>query len=52
MSLKSPYGYLTKKAVWYLHVGTSKDIEEAKANRDEYRKLKMFKDAWLLTVHE
>jgi hypothetical protein len=46
------YGYLTNKAAWYLHMGTSKNIEEAKANRDKYRKLNTFKDAWLLTVHE
>ena len=46
------YGYLTNKAVWYIHIADSDDIEEAKAKRNKYRKMKMFKDAWLLTVHQ
>ena len=46
------YGYLTTKKAWYLYLSVSNDIEIAKAERDKYRKLKMFKDAWLLTVHQ
>jgi type IX secretion system PorP/SprF family membrane protein len=46
------YGYLTNKAVWYIHIAGSNDIEEARTKRDKYRKMKMFKDAWLLTVHQ
>ena len=46
------YGYLTNKAVWYVHIAGSNDIEEAKTKRNKYRKMKMFKDAWLLTVHQ
>jgi type IX secretion system PorP/SprF family membrane protein len=46
------YGYLTKKGIWYVHFGESSDIEEAKSKRNKYRKMRMFKDAWLLTVHQ
>ena len=46
------YGYLTNKAVWYIHIAGSNDIEEARTKRNKYRKMKMFKDAWLLTVHQ
>ncbi len=46
------FGYLTDKAVWYVHIAGSNDIEEAKTKRNKYRKMKMFKDAWLLTVHQ
>ena len=46
------YGFLTEKAVWYIHFAPTDDIEEAKAKRNKYRKMKMFKDAWLLTVHQ
>jgi len=28
------------------------DLTEVRAQRDKYRKMTMFKDAWLLTVHE
>jgi type IX secretion system PorP/SprF family membrane protein len=46
------YGYLTSKSVWYIHFAPTDDIEEAKTKRNKYRKMKMFKDAWLLTVHQ
>jgi type IX secretion system PorP/SprF family membrane protein len=46
------FGFLTEKAVWYVHIAGSNDIEEARAKRNKYRKMKMFKDAWLLTVHQ
>ena len=49
---EADYGYLTDKAVWYIHFEPTDDIEEAKAKRNKYRKMKMFKDAWLLTVHQ
>jgi type IX secretion system PorP/SprF family membrane protein len=49
---EADYGYLTDKAVWYIHFKPTDDIEEAKAKRNKYRKMKMFKDAWLLTVHQ
>jgi hypothetical protein len=45
-------GYCTTKALWFVCMGPSKNIEEAKANRDKYRQQKNLKDAWLLTVHE
>jgi type IX secretion system PorP/SprF family membrane protein len=46
------FGYLTEKAVWYVHIAGGNDIQEAKNKRNKYRKMKMFKDAWLLTVHQ
>lgn len=44
------YGHLTQKQLWYVYIHKSNDINQAKAERDRYRKLRMFKDAWLLTV--
>jgi type IX secretion system PorP/SprF family membrane protein len=49
---EADYGFLTEKAVWYVHFEPTDDIEEAKTKRNKYRKMKMFKDAWLLTVHQ
>ena len=46
------YGYLSSKKAWYIYLSVCDDIEIAKAERDKYQKLKMFKDAWLLTVHQ
>lgn len=44
------YGHLTEKQLWYVYIYRSQDINQARAERDKYRKLRMFKDAWLLTI--
>lgn len=46
------YGHLTEKQLWYVYVHRSQDINQARAERDKLRKLRMFKDAWLLTIVE
>lgn len=46
------YGYLTEKNLWYVHINGADDINEARQMRDQFRKLRVFRDAWLLTVHE
>jgi type IX secretion system PorP/SprF family membrane protein len=52
MGFKADYGHLTEKNLWYVYIAQTKDINVARAERDKYRKMKIFKDAWLLTVHE
>jgi type IX secretion system PorP/SprF family membrane protein len=52
MSFKADFGFLTNKAQWYVYIAETDNIEEAKAERDNYRKLKIFRDAWLMTVHQ
>jgi type IX secretion system PorP/SprF family membrane protein len=47
----SDFGYLTEKNLWYVYLGETDDIDMARRERDKYRKMKMFKDCWLLTVH-
>ena len=46
------YGFQSGKNLWFVHIAGSDDIEEARTMRNKYRKMKMFKDAWLLTVHQ
>ncbi len=46
------YGFLTEKQLWYVYIHKGKDINQARDERDKFRKLRMFKDAWLLTVEE
>lgn len=46
------YGYLTANNLWYVHISGSDDINEARAMRDKFRKLRVFRDSWLLTVHQ
>ena len=46
------YGFLTNKGLWYVHIVETNDINEARGQRDKYRKLRLFRDAWLLTVHK
>ncbi|HNP95360.1 MAG TPA: PorP/SprF family type IX secretion system membrane protein [Cyclobacteriaceae bacterium] len=48
----SDYGFISERQIWYVHISESNDINQARADRDRYRKMNMFKDAWLLTVHE
>lgn len=45
-------GFLTEKQLWYVYILKTEDIHYAKAERDKFRKLRMFKDAWLLTIVE
>lgn len=48
---KTDHGHLTEKNLWYVYLAHTDNIEKAKAERDKYRKMKIFRDAWLLTVH-
>jgi type IX secretion system PorP/SprF family membrane protein len=52
MGFKADYGHLSEKNLWYVYIAQTKDINDARTERDKYRKMKIFKDAWLLTVHE
>ncbi len=52
MTFTSDFGYLTEKNLWYCYNAQATDINEAKAERDKFRKLRIFRDAWLLTVHK
>jgi type IX secretion system PorP/SprF family membrane protein len=52
LGFKASYGHLTEKAVWYVYLHKSNDINLARSERDRYRKMKIFRDAWLLTVHQ
>lgn len=51
MGFKADYGHLTEKNLWYVYLTQTDDINVARAERDKYRKMKLFRDAWLLTVH-
>jgi type IX secretion system PorP/SprF family membrane protein len=46
------YGFITARNIWYVYVASGNDLVTVKEERDKYRKITMFKDAWLLTVHE
>lgn len=45
------FGHLTEKSLWYVYVIKTTDINAARSERDRVRKMKILKDAWLLTVH-
>jgi type IX secretion system PorP/SprF family membrane protein len=51
MGFNTHYGHLTEKSLWYVYIIQTDDLEKAKAERDRVRKMKLLKDAWLLTVH-
>ena len=50
LGFKADYGHLTEKNIWYVYLIQTNDINAARAERDRVRKLKLLKDAWLLTV--
>lgn len=52
LGYQASHGHLTVKQLWYVYVLKTDDIELARRERDRYRKLRMFKDAWLLTIVE
>jgi type IX secretion system PorP/SprF family membrane protein len=51
LGFKADYGHLTEKNLWYVYLTKTSDINKARTERDKYRKMKIFRDAWLLTVH-
>jgi type IX secretion system PorP/SprF family membrane protein len=44
------YGFITARNLWYVYMGMSKDVNEARTLRDQVRHEHNFKDAWILTV--
>ena len=50
LGFDADYGHLTEKDLWYVYIAKTTDINAARAERDKYRKMKIFRDAWLLTV--
>lgn len=44
------YGFLTEKNLWYIHLFVGNDINVTRTERDKYRRMPMFRNAWLLTV--
>ena len=44
------YGYSSANSNWFVHFKGADDLNAAKSSMEKYRKLKIFKDAWILTV--
>ncbi|MTI24450.1 PorP/SprF family type IX secretion system membrane protein, partial [Fulvivirga kasyanovii] len=44
------FGYITGKKLWYVYIFKGGDIQEARQQRDKYRKTGLFKKAWVITV--
>jgi type IX secretion system PorP/SprF family membrane protein len=51
LGLVTDYGHLTERNLWYVFTIQTEDLNEARAERDRVRKMKLLRDAWLLTVH-
>jgi type IX secretion system PorP/SprF family membrane protein len=52
LGFKGGFGHLTEKAVWYVYVFQTDDINKARTERDKVRKTKLLRDSWLLTVQQ
>lgn len=46
------YGFLTEKNLWYVYVFNDPDINKTRTERDKYRKMTRYRDAWLLTIEK
>lgn len=46
------FGYITETKLWYVHLYESNDIEKARTERDKYRKMSLFRKAWVLGVEQ
>jgi hypothetical protein len=46
------YAYVSNKSLWFIYFAGGNGIEVARQKRDEIRKNKVYKDAWLLTIHD
>ena len=49
---KTKFGFITQTKQWYVYLKQNQDIELARIERDKYRKLNLFKRAWVLTVEQ
>jgi hypothetical protein len=49
---ETSYGFLTQKATWYVYIAQTNDIDAARSFRDKFREMKIFREAWLLTVQK
>ena len=50
LNFTADFGFLTSHDKWYVYLYQGTDINAARTERDKYRKLKIFRDTWLLTV--
>ncbi|MBL6444787.1 PorP/SprF family type IX secretion system membrane protein [Fulvivirga sp. 29W222] len=44
------FGYITGKKLWYVYLFKGEDIQEARKERDKFRKNGLFTKAWVITV--
>jgi type IX secretion system PorP/SprF family membrane protein len=47
---EADYGFISARGLWYVYMGYSKDVNEARTIRDKTRHEHNFRDAWILTV--
>ena len=46
------YGYSSEKGVWFAYISKSDDINQTENEHEEFRKLRLFLQAWIVTVYE
>ncbi len=50
LNFTADFGFLTPHGKWYVYLYQGTDINAARAERDKFRKLPVFRDTWLLTI--
>jgi type IX secretion system PorP/SprF family membrane protein len=47
---RAKFGYVSAKKLWYVHLLETPDSVESRKERDRYREMRLFKNAWVLTI--
>jgi hypothetical protein len=50
LGFNANFGQLSQLKIWYVFIAKETDLVKARAERDEFRKNKIFRNAWVLTV--
>jgi type IX secretion system PorP/SprF family membrane protein len=50
MGFSANYGHSTEKKVWYVYLVKTNNINVIRQQRDKFRQMKIFRDAWIITV--
>jgi hypothetical protein len=49
---ETEYGFQSEKKLWYVFVSEHLDIDSASGSLKKYQTMQIFRDSWLLTIHQ
>lgn len=46
------YGYSSSKGLWFVYIFRADNINQVKRERDKFRKMKVLRDSWIVTIRD